>query len=84
LGSYPLHLQTAVAAFGVPVRPPSPGPQGKLIVSISFSPAGEPVEPGRSAVLTFSYSIQRAKASAFGRVQGAQLSSTFEPGTSQP
>jgi hypothetical protein len=39
------------------------------------------VEPGRSAVLTFSYSIQRAQASAFGRVQGTQLSSTFEPGT---
>ena len=39
------------------------------------------MEPGRSAVLTISYSIQRAQASAFGHVQGAQLSSTFEPGT---
>ena len=79
LGSYPLHLQTAVAAFGVPVRPPSPGPQGKLIVSISFSPAGEPVEPGRSAVLTFSYSIQRAQASAFGHVQVHNCPAPLKP-----
>src|SRR6202023_488820 len=42
LGSYPLHLQTAVAAFGVPVRPPSPGPQGKRLVRPSYAPTLEP------------------------------------------
>ena len=36
-----------------------------------------PTEPAASAILTFSHRIQRAKASAFGHVRCAQLSSTF-------
>ena len=42
------------------------------------------MEPGRSAVLTFSNSIQRAQAPAFGHVQGAQLSSTAMTKSSVP